>query len=85
MKASITNPDKISHRTVAIRENFAHYLKRAKQQAPAALARRIDREASEAERAHDIHTLSLITRRRFHQEASPAQAAQSWVRNRYRR
>jgi hypothetical protein len=87
MRVSITDPDKISHRTVSMRENFAHYLRRARQRAPAALAKRLSRgDVSPAEAEHDIHTLSLITRRDFHQEENRHDAVDKWLRKqRYRR
>ena len=87
MRVSITDPDKISHRTVSMRENFAHYLRRAKQRAPAALAKRLSRgDVSPAEAEHDIHTLSLIPRRDFPQEENRHDAVDKWLRkHRYRR
>jgi phospholipase C len=81
LRSSMTQPDKLHRATVVTREDFAVFLRRKKEQAPSALAARLDRPGlSEAEREHDIHTLALITKRRFHREEGRHQAVQNWLR-----
>jgi len=87
LRVSLTRPDKIARRTVTAREDFARHLMRTKQQAPAALAKRLSRtDLSPSEHEHDIRTLALITRRRFHREENRHDAVDKWLRkHRYRR
>ena len=59
-----------------------------KRRAPQAIGRHLDRaDLSPQDREHAIHTLALITGRRFHQEGDDKhQAVDKWLRtNRYRR
>jgi phospholipase C len=81
LKVSLTRPDRIARKTITAREDFAHHLMNAKKAAPAALEKRLsDTDSTPEQREHDIRTLALITRRRFHREENRHANVDTWFR-----
>jgi phospholipase C len=81
LTVSITKPDRISRKTVTVREDYAHFLMRQKRRALAVLGERLrNANLSGAERDHAVHTLALITGRRFHREANNREVAGAWLK-----
>ena len=80
LTVSITQPDRLARQTIKTRDDFAHYLRRTKLRAPRALAARLARDRGDVQREHDIHTLALITRRRFHREPDRRAVVNNWLR-----
>ncbi len=80
LTVSITQPDKLARQTIKTREDFARYLRRTKMKAPKAISARLAQARTPAQYEHDVHTLALITRRRFHRERDSREAANNWLR-----
>jgi len=83
---SITELDRLARlpkRISSLREDFARFLMHQKRQSPAALAQRIrNLELPEAVRDQAVHTLSLVTNRRFSRTKRPAFHADAWLKAR---
>jgi hypothetical protein len=72
MRASIAEPDRIGARKDAItRDNVARFIMRKKRYAALGLRQRLaDKTLSAGQREHSLHTLALITGRKFHREST---------------
>lgn len=81
LPVSLTEPDKLARKTVAVREDYARFLMHQKRRALPCLAERIrDEGLPLAAREHAVHTLALISGRRFHREKDKLAHADKWLR-----
>jgi phospholipase C len=80
ISVSITELDKLARETIPLRENFARFLAHQKRKAIPEIAKRIrDTHLSLQAREHAVHTLALISHRRFHQEPDRIRRADVWL------
>ena len=81
LQVTIAEPDKLTRKSARTRDQVARYMMRRKVQAVPALAARIrNRQLGDAQRAHAVHTLALLTRRPLHRERNRIDAASEWLK-----
>ena len=78
---SIAEPDKLAHhKDLKPRNELTTYLILKKRLAVSKLAKILqDESITETQRAHALHTLSLIASRKYHRETDGMQHAKSWL------
>jgi phospholipase C len=81
IRVTIADPDKLAHHNdAAPRDAIVRFLMRRKRQAVAHFARQIrDDSLPKEQRDHAVHTLGVISGRKYHREERGLDSAQAWL------